>query len=267
MRENHLWNRAKDVKIQTTPDIVGNFSIGFDSKIPEETKDALMHLVYWVEDNFNLPITLWVDFKYRHYLIRDGKRVGYKFYWADFKSYPVFDNPDDIPVIELPVRTGHRTNEEILKSFIKGITQYYMWLMGLEITDANEDEVDEVLQAYLQEKRTHQMKLNPGPFAMIAKGLKTIELRLNDSKRQGIRVGDLIVFTNTESGKKLTTEVIALHPFADFAGLYKTLPLEKCGYLPEELVTASPKDMEAYYSLTQQAECGVLGIEIQVIYE
>ena len=156
MRKNHLWNRAKDVKIQTTPDIVGNFSIGFDSKISEETKDVLMRFVYWVEDNFNLPITLWVDFKYRHYLIRDGKRVGYKFYWADFKSYPVFDNPDDIPVIELPVRTGHRTNEEILKSFIKGITQYYMWLIGFEITDANEDEVDEVLQAYLQENDLRQ---------------------------------------------------------------------------------------------------------------
>lgn len=265
MREDHVWNRAKDVKIQTTPDIVGNFSIGFDSKISEETKDVLMRFVYWVEDNFNLPITLWVDFKYRHYLIRDGKRVGYKFYWANFKSYPVFDNPDDIPVIELPVRTGHRTNEEILKSFIKGITQYYMWLMGFEITDANEDEVDEVLQAYLQEKRTYQMKLNPGPYRMIAGGQKTIELRLNDPKRQSIRVGDHIIFTNTESSEQLTAKVIALHSFADFASLYKTLPLEKCGYLPEELATASYKDMEAYYTPAQQAEHGVLGIEIQLV--
>ena len=67
MRDNHLWKRAKEVKIQTATDIVGNFDIGFDDKIPEETKDALMKFVYWVEDNFYLPVTLWVDFKYNHY--------------------------------------------------------------------------------------------------------------------------------------------------------------------------------------------------------
>ena len=152
MRENHLWNRAKDSQIQTGPDIVGNFNIGFDAKIPEETKDALMKFVYWVEDNFYLPITLWVDFKYNHYLIRkDGKRVGYRFYWADFADYPTFNNPDDIPVIELPVRTEHWSIEEILTSFIEAISQYYIWLTN-SIADGaklDENEVEEVLQAYL----------------------------------------------------------------------------------------------------------------------
>lgn len=154
MRENHLWERAKMVKIQTTPEIVGNFDIGFDDKIPEETKDALIKFVYWVEDHFYLPVTLWVDFKYNHYLIdRTGKRVGYRFYWADFASYPVFDNADDIPVIELPVRTEYWTMEEILTSFIEAITQYYAWLTNTITDGAKPDfcEVDEVLQAYLTE--------------------------------------------------------------------------------------------------------------------
>ena len=61
-----LWEKAKEVQIQTSEDIVGNFSIGFDSRIPEETKDALMRFVYWVEDHYFLPVTLWVDFKYNH---------------------------------------------------------------------------------------------------------------------------------------------------------------------------------------------------------
>ena len=154
MRENHLWNRAKAARIQTSPNIVGNFDIGFDSNIPEDTKDALMHFVYWVEDNFYLPVTLWVDFKYRHYLIdRTGKRVGYRFYWADFTTYPVFANPDDIPVIELPVRTERYTIEEILYSFIEAITDYYAWLTNT-ITDnaeTDESEIEEVLQSYLSE--------------------------------------------------------------------------------------------------------------------
>ena len=150
MRENHLWNRAKKIEFQVAPEITGGFDIGFDDKIPEETKDALMQFVYWVEDNFYMPITLWVDFKYNHYLIdREGKRVGFRFYWADFANYPVFDNPDDIPVIELPVRTERWTMEEILASFIEAISEYYGWLMN-DGTEPSEEETEEVLQAYLQ---------------------------------------------------------------------------------------------------------------------
>ena len=158
MRESHLWNRAKEVKIQTTPDIVGNFDIGFDRNIPEDTKDMLMQFVYWVEDNFSIPVTLWVDFKYNHYLIdKNGKRVGYRFYWADFASFPVFDNPDDIPVIELPVRTEYWTNEEILTSFIEAITDYFVWLTNHNTTDlvSAERDTEEVFQAYLRECSRH----------------------------------------------------------------------------------------------------------------
>ena len=62
----HLWEQAKAVKIQTGPEIVGGFSLGFDSRVPEETKDVLIDFVYWVEDNYPIPVTLWVDFKYNH---------------------------------------------------------------------------------------------------------------------------------------------------------------------------------------------------------
>ena len=152
MNANHLWNQANEVQFQTTPDIVGNFDIGFDSKIPEKTKAALMKFVYWVEDHFSMPVTLWVDFKYNHYLMgQNGKRLGYKFYWVDFANYPVFENPDDIPVIELPVRTERWTMTEILTSFIEAISEYYAWLLNTN-TDAyvpDEDEVTQVLQAYL----------------------------------------------------------------------------------------------------------------------
>ena len=40
----------------------------------------------------------------------------------------------------------------------------------------------------------HEMKLNKEPFEKIRDGKKTIELRLNDEKRQRVRVGDSIVF-------------------------------------------------------------------------
>ena len=156
MKENHLWNKAKLVQIRTSPQIVGGFDVGFDAKIPEETKDALMQFVYWAEDNFHFPVTLWVDFKYNHYLVlRNKKRVGYKFYWADFKTYPVFENFDDIPVIELAVRTERWSVEEILTSFIAAITTYYAWLTNslTEGYEPDERQVEEVLQAYFQDVR------------------------------------------------------------------------------------------------------------------
>ena len=110
---------------------------------------------------------------------------------------------------------------------------------------------------------THYMNLKPGPFEMIAKGYKTIELRLLDEKRRRIAVGDTLIFKNTDSGRQLSCQVLALHVFRSFEELYMTLPLDKCGYLPEEIPDASPKDMELYYSAEKQAKYGVLGIELK----
>ena len=154
MRADHLWNRAKTLKLQVSPAIAGGFDIGFDNKIPEETRAELRRFVRWAEEHFSFPVTLWVDFKYNHYLLdRKGNRVGYRFYWADFASWPVFENPKDIPVIELPVRTERWTMEEILASFVEAISQYFAWLTNTITEDSlpDEGEVEAVLQAFLND--------------------------------------------------------------------------------------------------------------------
>ena len=113
---------------------------------------------------------------------------------------------------------------------------------------------------------THHMNLNPQPFSMIANGTKTIELRLLDEKRSLISVGDTLIFTNTADNiRTLTCKVKALHRFANFAELYRSLPLDKCGYLPKELAAAAPEDMQAYYSSEKQKQYGVVGIELELI--
>lgn len=112
----------------------------------------------------------------------------------------------------------------------------------------------------------HRMNLHNGPFQEIFAGRKTIELRLYDEKRQQIHIGDQILFTNASApDHTITAQVTALHRFASFAELYAALLLERCGYRPEEVATASPKDMEQYYSPQEQAQYGVVGIELQVI--
>ena len=113
---------------------------------------------------------------------------------------------------------------------------------------------------------THLMKLKDNPFNKIASGEKTIELRLYDEKRKRIKVGDRIEFTKiSHPDKKLITEVIALHLFSSFKELYSALPLEKCGYGMEELKNASFRDMEQYYTLEEQSQYGVVGIELCIL--
>ena len=153
MEQNSVWSKAQTLQLQVSKEISPGFDIGFDKRIPKDVQEELRAFVEWIEGNYSFPITLWVDFEYNHYLIsRDGRRVGYLFYWADFATYPVFDNKEDIPQIRLPVRTEHSTIEEILTSFIEAISNYYAWLSNeiMEDYQFDEDEVEEILQAYLK---------------------------------------------------------------------------------------------------------------------
>ena len=107
----------------------------------------------------------------------------------------------------------------------------------------------------------HIMKLKRAPFDKIGNGSKTIELRLNDEKRQNVNIGDFIEFScMDEPNKRIQTRVTNIHHFTSFAELYATLPKEKLGYSSEE--TPDPNHMNEYYSEEEQDKYGVLGIEL-----
>ena len=112
---------------------------------------------------------------------------------------------------------------------------------------------------------THAMQLQPSPFEMIRSGTKTIELRLFDEKRKKIRTGDTILFTNTESKETLEVKVLELMVFDSFETLYSRLPLLECGYTEEDIDTASPDDMNAYYPKEMQQKYGVVGIRVALL--
>jgi ASC-1-like (ASCH) protein len=119
----------------------------------------------------------------------------------------------------------------------------------------------------LTRETSHEMKLHTSPFEKIKSGAKTIELRLFDEKRQKIKVGDVITFTNNSNGEKLRATVKKLHRFDTFADLYKSLPLLQCGYTAEDVDQAHPSDMEQYYSVDEQKKYGVVGIELSYLKE
>lgn len=112
---------------------------------------------------------------------------------------------------------------------------------------------------------THYMNLCSEPFNSIKNKEKIYELRLLDSKRQKLKVGDTITFTNLDNKETLSVKVVGLHKFSSFEELNNNLPLDKCGYNESNINKANPNDMEKYYSKEKQSQYGVVGIEISLL--
>ena len=109
----------------------------------------------------------------------------------------------------------------------------------------------------------HRMKLWDGPFNKIKYDKKDIELRLNDAKRQLIKVGDTIVFTHNQTKEEIVCEVTNLYRYPTFKDMYESFNKERLGYSFEE--EASYLDMEKFYLKSEIEKYGVLGIEIKKI--
>ena len=109
----------------------------------------------------------------------------------------------------------------------------------------------------------HRMHLDPQAFDRMEDEKKTIELRLYDEKRRRIQAGDVIRFESTDDETDvLFAWVTGMRFFASFDELYAALPLTACGYAPEELAAASPRDKDTYYAPEDQQKWGVVGIEL-----
>ncbi len=108
----------------------------------------------------------------------------------------------------------------------------------------------------------HYMHLNPQPFAGIKSGVQQIESRLNDDKRQQIKVGDDIEFTDRAGGETFVAQVIELLPHPSFEELFNSQPPQAFGgETKQELLDAVYK----YYSHADEQRYGVVGIKLQVL--
>lgn len=111
----------------------------------------------------------------------------------------------------------------------------------------------------------HKMSLHKNAVESIKNQEKTFELRLNDAKRQGIKIGDEILFSQTDDPQQqILVEVVSIHWFYSFKELYETIDLRAIGYSPSQLKHARWQDMNQYYPIEQQQEQGVLAIEMKL---
>lgn len=95
------------------------------------------------------------------------------------------------------------------------------------------------------------------PFDNILAGVKTMEIRLNDLKRQGIKLGQKIKVVNrSDESQILFTRVIGLSRFSSFEDLYKVMGDRVKDYEREIL--------ERVYSKEKVLEFGVLVIHFEL---
>ena len=111
----------------------------------------------------------------------------------------------------------------------------------------------------------HEMKLQPKYFNFILNGTKRIELRLNDEKRQTIKVGDTIKFLKEpnldESFLVKVIELIKYNSFLEMFNDYDISILSDNSMSKEELLN----DLEKFYTKEMQQTYGVLGIRFELI--
>jgi len=111
---------------------------------------------------------------------------------------------------------------------------------------------------------THQMKLREIYFNMIKKGSKIYEVRLNDEKRQQVKVGDIIIFKKEPELKEEIQAIVEdLVYFKSFEELTNTLPLEKVGFVTE--TKQKVQDIyHSFYSPEEEQKYGVVAIKVKI---
>ena len=109
----------------------------------------------------------------------------------------------------------------------------------------------------------HTMKVQTKYYNLLKAGIKTVELRLWDEKRQLIQVGDEITFSDLSNpDDTFVARVLALHRANSFDKLCDTVSPAQAGFATkEELIDC----LREFYTPQDQTQYGVVGIEIKKI--
>ena len=111
----------------------------------------------------------------------------------------------------------------------------------------------------------YNMKLLPKYFDCIKNGNKRIELRLNAEKRNGLKIGDEIIFEEVkENPRYLKTKVVDLYYEDTFDILIDRFNIELFAdkdTTKEELLSV----LKDIYPIEKQKQYGIVGIKIELL--
>jgi len=106
----------------------------------------------------------------------------------------------------------------------------------------------------------HTMKLAPESFKNMQNGRKMIEYRLNDEKRQELKVGDIIIFKNLDNLKEqISMKITKLLEFNSFQEAFINLIKEPNNDLTDN-IEQDVIDMYQYYTKEDEIKYGCLAI-------
>lgn len=111
----------------------------------------------------------------------------------------------------------------------------------------------------------HKMKLQSKYFDFMFRGTKRIEIRLNDEKRQLIKIGDIIEFERfSELNDSFKTRVVELIRYNNFDELVKDFDIS---ILADKSMTKSEliNELIQFYSEEKQQKYEILAIRIELM--
>lgn len=103
----------------------------------------------------------------------------------------------------------------------------------------------------------HNLRLNPRSFQKIKAGNKIIETRLFDEKRKNIKIGDILIFENTETNERLDKKVEDILMAKSFEELVSFRDIAQFGY---DSKIDFLNNVKSIYSEAKEKEFGVVGI-------
>lgn len=109
------------------------------------------------------------------------------------------------------------------------------------------------------------MHLDDAPYAAIAAGKKTMELRVNDAKRQGVKVHDTIEFImRSDKTKTLLVRVTERVEAPDFDKLIKQVTPARLGVDAVGAATLSLR-LNRAYGAAEQKQFGCVGLGFSLL--
>lgn len=112
-----------------------------------------------------------------------------------------------------------------------------------------------------------QIHLDPEIYEQVKNGTKNVEARVNDEKRQRLKVGDTIeVLKRPDENESLNVRITKLRHFSDFSELADNYPIERlysASFTKEQYVALFPK----FYSDEEINKYGTVAIEFEMVDE
>ncbi len=110
------------------------------------------------------------------------------------------------------------------------------------------------------------MSLTSVPFDKIKNRKKTIEIRLYDEKRRGVKVGDVIVFSRLpDKEEKIKVKVVGLSIFKSFHDLISHFDKSKFGHDQALSIEDQIQLQREHYTPEEEKQNGVVGIHIKLL--